>query len=188
MKKYYSRTETPLIFHKIFWYALLPLGFFGGIYNMVKEIQQMPFYNWLYGVDICFYLVTISLALVCFIGFFKWKPYAWYCLIIRLSFTLFNYILAAVITTIYDPDKMAFSIGQVFGILIFTVLIGIYYIKRRPLFFQNAQNEVGTPYTTAQGVTAYYTAPQVKFCRKCGNSLESDSIFCSQCGTPVVKE
>ena len=30
------------------------------------------------------------------------------------------------------------------------------------------------------------TTPQVKFCRKCGNKLIEDSVFCSSCGTKVL--
>ena len=183
MKKYYSRTETPLIFHKIYWYVILPLGFLGGLGNLFRDLSEYASSG-----EILASLITVSLSLACFIGFFDWKPYAWYCLIIKLSLTTVAILIVAVLQTIVDPDLIAYSTGEILAALAIVVPIGIYYIKRRSLFIQNAQNPASPPAYTASGYATYIPAPQAKFCRQCGFTLLPDSDFCSQCGTPVAKD
>lgn len=44
------------------------------------------------------------------------------------------------------------------------------------------------PPTTSKKLSNAFFLPEVRYCRKCGNSLLPDSDFCSKCGTPVIKE
>ncbi|MPM62855.1 hypothetical protein SDC9_109733 [bioreactor metagenome] len=175
MKQYHHKEEAPLAFHKFFWYISLPIGFLVSISKMISEISQIIIFNWLYAIDIGYYIIALTLMLMCFIGFFGWKSYAWYGVMTYLSINVVYYLFAVIVYAKYIPDQIGIGIGQLLGILIYAILVGIYYKKRRPLFFK-----VNSQYSEV--------LPQVKYCSKCGYKLLDGSDFCSKCGTPVVKE
>jgi hypothetical protein len=204
MYQYYDSASTPLKFHKFFRYVLLPVNFLTGLISLVSEPDGMPVFSWLYAVDIGYFLIMLSLILVCFIGFFGWQSYAWYGVFaylgVNLLYTLFTVALYALY--ISDTTRPGVIAGQFFGAVAYAVLVGIYYIKRRPLFFPNpvrpntyayvdaantAQSGVsGSTVTT--GVPGVTAAPAVKYCRQCGYELLPGSNFCTKCGTPVAGE
>jgi hypothetical protein len=45
MKQYYHKEETPLAFHKFFWYVSLPIGSLVSISRMISEISEMIIFN-----------------------------------------------------------------------------------------------------------------------------------------------
>jgi len=191
MKRYYHKEGTPLAFHKFLWYFSLPIGFLLSIGKMASEISKMTSFNWIYAVDIGYFIMAITLMLMCFIGFFSWKSYAWYGLMTYLYASVAYVLYAVIIYAYYTPDQIGTAIGQLLGMLIYAILVGIYYKKRRPLFFPVM---VGTPDNPQSAVVGkdnsqYSKAlPQVRYCRKCGCELLDGSDFCRKCGAPIVKE
>ena len=193
MRQYYDRSTAPLLFHKFFWWVRLPVGF---IFVLVKLVDiflngeyRYSNYSVYYAVDIVYFLIIIGLTTACFIGFFRWKAYAWYCMIVYLSVYVVYSVFVVMLYSIMIPFQSAAAVGQFIGASVYSVLIGIYYIKRRPLFFPERKD----PYVAAGvgGLAQVSVAgaadplPRANFCSQCGNVLPEGSNFCSECGTPV---
>lgn len=60
MKQFYLKEDTPLAFHKFFWYVSLPIGFLISMGRMISEVSEILFFNWLYAIDIGYYPVFDS--------------------------------------------------------------------------------------------------------------------------------
>ncbi len=137
MKRYYSKYDAPLAFHKFFWYVSLPIGFLLVAARMIYKFSEIETFNWLYAVDIGYCIITLTLRFVCFVGFFRWKSYAWYSVIIYLCFEVLNSIFTFIDYALYTSDQIGTAVGQLLSFLIYSVLVSIYYVKRKPLFFAN---------------------------------------------------
>lgn len=193
MKQFYLKEDTPLAFHKFFWYVSLPIGFLISMGRMISEVSEMLFFNWLYAIDIGYYIIALTLMLVSFVGFFGWKSYAWYAVMTYLCVGVAYNLFAVIIYGLYIPDQIGTAIGQLLGVLIYAVLVGVYYRKRRPLFFSDtiqviAENGYDLANAEQNNTVSYDVPPSIKYCRKCGFELLSGSDFCSKCGASVVKE
>lgn len=152
MEQYYSKTGTPLKFHKFFWYVLLPLNFISTAITFYQEFSVMTEFSWLYAVDGVFFTLALLLMMACFIGFFGWKPYAWYSVMAFLGLLVVSGIGTVAVYAAYDPDQLPFAGGQLLAAILEAALIGKYYRKRRPLFFSGAQPAAAAPDT----MDAYY--------------------------------
>lgn len=130
--KYYSIEHTPLKWHTFYRYVSMPLGAITGIIALVTNIAAMD--NAAYLIDIFFNLVQTVCCAAAFVGCFKWKPYAWYAIMINLVAIVVYAVVVVIITAIYGGN-VAYSMGTVLGSGISCTLIGIYYNKRKPLFF-----------------------------------------------------
>ena len=152
MEQYHSDAQTPLKFHKFFWYVLLPLNFFSTAVTLKQEFSVMTEFSWLFAVDAFFFTVALGLMLACFVGFFGWKSYAWYSVMALLGTFVVSGICTVAIYAAYVPEELTYSFGQLVVAILEAVLIGKYYIKRRPLFFSDAQTTTGV----SESVAAYY--------------------------------
>lgn len=142
MKQYSFIANTPLKFHKFFWFVSLPLSFINEIRYFWDEFSGLYEWNFLYLYDYIFYVVDIVLIVCCFVGFCKWAPYGWYCMMAHLSlFCLDNFIGFALYVVI--AKDMYPAIGRLLGTLLTAIPIAIYYWKRRPLFFRNKAAQPG---------------------------------------------
>ena len=88
------------------------------------------------GLDI----VKLILTAVCFIGFFSWKPYAWYSVMAYLWVNIGYYVFAIIVfvlvlSTGYIAADITFICMKFAPYLIFSICASAYYIKRKPLFF-----------------------------------------------------
>jgi len=126
MKQYHPAGKAPIQFHMFFWYVTLPFTvllsiIFILIYTSQNTRLLDSFFPYASIFDVIYYALVSILSIICFVGFFRWKSYAWYSVIIILS-TMVLY---------------GFISGGIAGALIlpYPILVGIYYIKRRPLFF-----------------------------------------------------
>ena len=195
MRKYYDRSATPLTFHKFFWWVILPVNFIFGVVEYVRFVLNIGwiFSHGLFGMVYIVYLIVVfELSVACFVGFFQWRSYAWYCVVIYLpAYFLFNLYVVS-LSVIFLRFESAAVVGLFIGTLIYSILAEIYYIKRRPLFFQ----ETGNIHAAARGSGKVVQAseagtadplPQAKYCSQCGAALPERSDFCSECGTPVQK-
>lgn len=130
--KYYSIEHTPLKWHTFYRYVSMPLGVITGIIAVFSYITTMD--NLYYLIDIFCSVVQTVCCAAAFVGFFKWKPYAWYAVMVNLANGVVYAIISLVVTAAFGGD-VAYSMGSVIGTTVVSVLIGIYYYKRKPLFF-----------------------------------------------------
>ena len=173
MKFYYSFESTPLKFHKAFYKVLSP------IFMGVQLLVLIATIGHLFG-DIGFYNtgalilnLIISCVAITFLGFItygfeKKKQYAWYMVYAYLILNVLSNIISAT-----QSANVAEAIGRIIGALIIPTLIGIYYYKRKPLFVST-----NITISDAQNTTTNY-------CRKCGNRITKDSVFCNKCGAKI---
>lgn len=169
MKFYYSVESTPLKFHKAFYKVLSPILM--GVQTLVwlATIGYLsPFCN--IGIILNFIISGFSIVVLGFItyGFAKKKQYAWYMVYTYLILNVSSNIISAILSA-----NAAVAIGQIIGALIIPTLIGIYYYKRKPLFVSNNISISDVQNTT------------INYCRKCGNRVTKDSVFCNKCGAKI---
>lgn len=130
--KYYSIESTPLKWHTFYRYVSMPLGVITGIIAIFSYITTMD--NLYYLIDIFFSVVQTVCCAAAFVGFFKWKSYAWYAVMVNLANSVVYAIVSLAVTAAFGGD-VAYAVGSVIGTTAVSVLIGIYYNKRKPLFF-----------------------------------------------------
>lgn len=193
MKQLYHHKEgIPLNFHRFFWYCSLPLGFLITLSRLFTGISEIISFNWLYAANIGFLIIALALMLVCFIGFFGWKSYAWYGVMIYLCVGVINNVYVLIAYAVYSPNQIGTAAAQAAIFLIYSILVGIYYNKRRALFFSHmdraSASNVQEALNPAEVNPSCEVLPQAKYCRECGYELSDNSVFCSRCGTKVVKE
>ncbi|MGE4352847.1 MAG: zinc ribbon domain-containing protein [Oscillospiraceae bacterium] len=186
MKRYYRKEETPLKFHKFFWF-MIPIGILASIVKVASELNDVSNFHWFLTVNLACYIIDLALLAVGFTGFFRWRAYAWYAVMSYLYFGVVYNVFLVVIYAVYIPEQMAAAAGQLLGISLYSVLIGIYYLKRRPLFFEGSAQSGGADTSGAgdfggnqqRGIG---NPPRAGYCPHCGRELPSGSAFCPYCG------
>ncbi len=185
MKFHYSMESTPLKFHNAFYKVLSPI--FMGVQGLVLlgTIGHLSSDNGLYnpGMLVLNLIVScIAITILAFItyGFAKKKQYAWYMVYAYLILNVSSNIISA--TQAANP---AIAVGQIIGALIIPSLIGIYYYKRKPIFVGNEGDSGSLQHAAVQTAFAPPRKDAINYCRKCGNRVTHDSVFCNKCGTKI---
>lgn len=171
--KYYSIENTPLKWHTFYRYFAMPVGMISGIGAVFTHIAAMD--NAFYLIDIAFCLIQTVCCSMAFVGFFRWKSYAWYAVMINLISGIVYVIAACLVNIAVDTDQIAYSLGSVAGASVASILIMIYYNKRKSLFF-------GTPASAERDIPAGLPS---RVCPACGASAATEDNFCSKCGTAL---
>lgn len=197
-----------LTYHKFIWYFLLPI-------NIVFYLAYVINYGIIYGnfdIGCVISIVGAIAALVAFIGFFKWKTYSFYSILV--------YTCLVVLFSISTSEQIGATLiaGVIYAVINFR-----YYTKRKELFFRTSEQVQSKPtiYSQANNVSASKETativesgaiddasiltpshvdvdPQVKiaciqqttsnYCHKCGAKLHAESVFCSICGEKVLAQ
>lgn len=187
MKFYYSVETTPLKFHKAFYKVLSPI--FMGVQGLVLlgTIGHLSSDNGLYNpamLVLNLIISCIAITILAFItyGFAKKKQYAWYMVYAYLILNVSSNIISATQT----PNP-AVAVGQIIGALIIPSLIGIYYYKRKPIFVTASNGNFGgsSQHMMVQSTIDFPKKDVINYCRKCGNRVTHDSVFCNKCGTKI---
>lgn len=178
MKRYLVEENTPLKYHKFCRWVSLPLSI---VLNLVTVFTMLGTaeLNWGHTVDLTYNALAVILALVAFIGFFRWTHASWYAVMGIQVCTIIYSFAVLVITALYSPDETASALGGLLGSGIVSVLIMVYYTKRRALFFREM-----VPKQPESG----FDATSALFCRKCGQQMSAGSRFCCHCGADSREE
>ncbi len=103
-------------------------------------------------------------------------------------------ILSACITGKFSASSVISFVGGIL-LLIFNIK---YFEKRKHLFVENPTPQKSKPIIPSQAAPQIFAPStqknlhssqmqQIKFCRRCGTTLYSDSDFCHVCGTKIYK-
>lgn len=189
MNFYYSYESTPLKFHNAFYKVISPILIAIHVLNLISTIGYLTDDAGDYNSGLLVLNLFFSVLIITFLGFMTYgflnkKTYAWYTV---YAFLVFDF-LSSIISSLSNPSALPFA-------AIIPTLIGIYYYKRKPLFvtsetnnYSASTNETATTNRTFQNSASPYSAekmPQISYCRKCGNRVTGDSVFCNKCGTKI---
>lgn len=174
---YTSKELTPQKFHRFIWYFWMPASLIVACINAYSAIAEALDYLVppISAVIIPFLVLTLLEAgfvlapILIFIGFFKWRKYAW---LILMFLSVSNIITSPILMLL----NTTFSFGKVVGIVIDIVIV-IYYWKRRALFSVYWGNAKFLQKTSTGEKNL-----ESNFCRFCGKKLPPESIFCNACG------
>lgn len=198
MKRYYSVEDAPLGFHNFFLYVSIPLGTILTIFNMVATYAGGFEFSWIVVFDLLFNSTYVIFNIMIYIGLRKWERRSWYYLMISLTFRPIYSIIEIILYGLYFPSEVGVATGKMLGYTVFAILVGLYYFKRKPLFF-NAESKIteikndklsdttlGSKYDDLTISDERIMHPQ-KYCRHCGQPfLSQDTLYCIKCGTKVI--
>ena len=134
MKKYYDPENTPLKFHMLFTYVLIPLGIVINAVLVLSAVSKVSAWSLSNPdvVEIGVNVFNIAYFVVLFVGLGKMKTYGWIMLIV---YTFMSVLLSlsnmALFWTTY-PEMVGAEIPS----LMVMALSSLYYVKRRALFFK----------------------------------------------------
>ncbi len=140
-KLYTDRETTPLIFHETYVYAMLPLGTLYGILQFIIAFFSSSSDSTYYMV---FYLVLVPLNIsVCYL-LSKFRPAGWYLNSICLAIDFISSLLLIGMPIVF------YSVGELLLLemispiirIIISVLIFIYYYKRKSLFIPSKERKI----------------------------------------------
>ena len=181
MKKYTDHNSTPLKFHKFFHYVWTPITLLVSIILLFILFRGFSYNNVGSAVYVTFSVLNFALTAAYFIGFFRWKKYAWYCLFAQLISEAVLYTAALILSVFILPQYISTVIGVLIGFSIRGIPMGIYYYKRRGLFSTEGYN----PKAAKAEVSPMHTAGRI--CPACGKEIAADTRFCIHCGKEITE-
>ena len=181
MKKYTDHNSTPLKFHKFFHYVWTPITLLVSIILLFILFRGFSYNNVGSAVYVTFSVLNFALTAAYFIGFFRWKKYAWYCLFAQLISEAVLYTAALILSVFILPQYISTVIGVLIGFSIRGIPMGIYYYKRRGLFSTEGYN----PKAAKAEVSQIHTAGRI--CPACGKEIAADTRFCTHCGKEITE-
>ncbi len=126
MKRTATGGDVPLLFHKVFHYALIPV-------NVLSAFAQLLMVN---GAADRFFLGAVCVLLTgAFIGFFRKRRWAWYCTVLFLMVGMLYFTWQLGQAFLYDPPGFAAASAGLWLVMdACAYLVLVYYLKRKPLF------------------------------------------------------
>ncbi|MBE6548401.1 MAG: zinc ribbon domain-containing protein [Ruminococcaceae bacterium] len=195
-----SKNEVSIGFHKAIHFAIIPWIIVSSFISLIISFEQNGEYAFL---DLISFIGPSILGVICFIGFFGWKQYAWYTIHALIWFLLINNSVVFLVYLIALPDAIAsVTPPLVYGILGITI-VRKYYIRLKPRFFPEMyQPEMQQPQIITSSVISdqinvdsinypagsamnYRPSGTICFCRKCGERAMNQASFCTRCGTKL---
>lgn len=134
MEQYTIKHVTPLAFHNFFYKISLPLGFLATAIQIVQYFREMEGFSFLYVLDIAHYVLFLSLAAVSFWGLRQMREYAWYSTMAFLAVNPVFTLLSLLVIYVFYSAAAVSLIPTLLWSIVYGLLVGLYYWKRKPLF------------------------------------------------------
>ena len=131
MRKHYTKELTPLKFHKLYYWVITPVNIIFTIYTMAQMFANHTSTPLLIVYDS---LLLISCVLT-FVGGYHFKKYAWWAIMGGFALELFYDVYYVIFSAVVMPELMTLALSNVAWRFVAVILMGIYYLKRKPLFF-----------------------------------------------------
>lgn len=193
MDQYFDEYGTPLKYHKFLKWFSLPLNLLTSLAYLLQTLENIST-NWVYGMDMVYYTLSLLAAAITLYGFFKWKPCGFYGILTIYGLGTLYSLVAFVIYAMFLPEYLIKGLTNLLGQGIATVLICVYYLKRRPLFFEDMRRAhmekiFAQNIPPVSGVTLEdRSGGDTTVCRVCGEKLNAGRTACMKCGTSVRQE
>lgn len=189
MKYYLDENTTPLAFHAFLKWVSLPLGILMTIGDLSTLSRSYLPSGWI-TIESVVSWIDLVLMVVALVGLIRMGGFGWMALMAHLALGA-GYSLAVMgLVAQYDaPDAMSMAVSNLFMSLVYGGLVGLYYMKRRYLFFpEKVPPELRQTREESPAREPAPPAPSTIFCDHCGARLLPDSLFCSRCGARVKGE
>ncbi len=131
MMKYYTRELTPLKFHKLYHWIITPLN----ILNIIVMTLQMFANHQFSWLSMVYNGLLFIACIMTFYGCFKFKKYAWWAIIGGFALELVYDIYFVAYYAVTAPEYTMMAFNQVCWRFVVVIIMGAYYWKRKPLFF-----------------------------------------------------
>jgi len=185
MKRYSNEGETPLKFHKLFHYLIIPYTCLSGFLSVLDYAFYLPALDIGSWVDFGYTAAVVILTAIIFLGFYSFSGYAWYCLMGYLGLRASMDLVGLVLTFLFLPEELLVNAIAVLIDILILLPIALYYIKRKPLFFPQKHSAAPSFEPVEPPLAADQSSAAVmNFCPNCGKALKPDYAFCPNCGTP----
>ena len=129
--KHYTKELTPLKFHKFYHYVLTPLNILNIIYMIASMFANRQFST----LALIYDLLLLVSCILTFVGCFDFKAYAWWAIIGGFALEIFYDLYTVIYYAVAFPQFTIDAISQVGWRVAMIIVFGIYYYKRKPLFF-----------------------------------------------------
>lgn len=189
---YTSPMNTPLNFHKFFIFFIIPLNLLVGGFEIVQAMRSQSLLQTVFASQyiqsMLLTVFSVVLMIIIYIGVFRWRPYAWVCIMLQIGSTVLLSMIRTGTTilhyeTLFNAPVM---VGRYVLMALLWSLAFIYYVKRRRLFIGGAQ---AAPLPAAHEYEGYdsrmsrlYNKREKNLCPECGNILFRTDKECSKCG------
>ncbi|HIQ98964.1 MAG TPA: hypothetical protein IAB23_04690 [Candidatus Scybalocola faecavium] len=131
-RRYYVIELTPMKFHKFYHFVLTPVNILMTLYLLISGFLHPEDGD---VITTGYNVILLACLILTFIGCFKLKKYAWAAIMTGFVLEVIYELCYVILLAPFGTDALIFAVSQVLWRLVFTVLMGIYYIKRMPLFF-----------------------------------------------------
>lgn len=138
MRMYYSVGSTPLRFHKFYHLVMTPLNFVMAVFVIYQAFSGQSQLNWL---GMGYNALLLVACVLTFVGCFKFKPYAWWAIIGAFVLEIVYDAYFVIAVGLMDSSLIGAALMQIGWRPAAIVLMAVYYIKRRPLFFNPITEE-----------------------------------------------
>lgn len=129
--KFYTRELTPLRFHKLYHWVIMPIN----IIYIIYLLAEMFVSGKVSTLTVIYNGLLLLACAAAFIGCFKFRKYAWWAImggfVLEIFYSAYFIALYAVIL----PEQVMVAVNQVGWRFVAVIMMGVYYYKRRPLFF-----------------------------------------------------
>ena len=174
MKLYYDRETAPLKFHKFYRAVILPYDLIDGLISITSYILSMESILISDIVGLSVMLTMFVCRIICMIGIWTWKPYAWKALVCDQTVAIAYIAFCFLVSVLFVPSQIVSDFIYLVLVLLMSGPILLYYIKRRNLFL---------PVRNADNLQPSHPLS----CPVCGATVDFHSNLCFSCGSVIHK-
>lgn len=142
MKKYNNRETAPLTYHSLFLYIGLPFSILTNALATYNNLTLLSYRTELFIYNLLDFIFTFALTILCCVTFWglrKWKTYSWYTIYALIStLSLYSILVICLYAGLGIADFSEYV--EPLGKIVFSIIIAIYYWKRKGLFFNPVTN------------------------------------------------
>ena len=148
--KYFIRSETPMRFHHFLRFIIFPLSSLYLIADILNVLDMIDYQMNLVSIGLlAFDIVPLALGIAFFVGSFKYAKYAYICALLWYWGDLAGLIVLNLINSAMGYGFQD-TFATLFTKLVSSIVVTIYYHKRKALFYPELIPDAVADYFSAQ--------------------------------------